>query len=94
VRDTRGVYQFQAILDKEVPGDEFSRDKLVIRLAVQDGFGLDAVVEEVKKNVKGVTEVTPDEIIVEQDKEKLELQLFERTGIKADYVVENRPVHL
>ena len=44
--------------------------------------------------MKGVTEVTPDEIIVEQDKEKLELQLFERTGIKADYVVENRPVHL
>jgi len=94
VRDTKGVYQFQAILDKEVPGDEFSRDKLVIRLAVQDGFGRDAVAEEVKKNVKGVTEVTPDEIIVEQDKEKLELELFERTGIKADYVVENRPVHL
>ena len=61
---------------------------------MQDGFATDAVIDEVKKNVKGVTEVTPDEVIVEQDKEKLELELFERTGIKADYVVENRPVHL
>jgi phenylacetate-CoA ligase len=94
IRDTKGVYQFQAVLDKEVPGDEFSRDKLVIKLAVQDGFSPDAVCDEVKKNVKGVTEVTPDEIVIEQDKEKLELQLFERTGIKADYIVENRPVHL
>jgi phenylacetate-coenzyme A ligase PaaK-like adenylate-forming protein len=94
VRDTTGVYQFQAILDKETPGDEFSRDKLVIRLAVQDGYGFDAVAAEVKKNVKGTTEVTPDEIIYEPDREKLELELFEKTGIKAEYVVENRPVHI
>lgn len=45
-------------------------------------------------HVKGVTEVTPDEILIEHDREKLEGELFERTGIKAEYVVENRPVHL
>jgi phenylacetate-CoA ligase len=94
VRDTTGVYQFQVVLDKEVPGDEFSRDKLIVRLAVQEGFSADAVSTDVKKNVKGVTEVTPDEIVIEADREKMELELFERTGIKADYVVENRPVHL
>lgn len=94
IRDTQGVYQFQAVLDKEVPGDEFSRDRLVIRLAVQDGFNADQVSAEVKKNVKGVTEVTPDEIVIEADKEMLEQQLFERTGIKADYIIENRPVHI
>jgi len=94
VRDTKGVYQFQVILDKEVAGDEFSRDKLVIRLAVEEGFSVDQVIADVKKNVKGVTEVTPDDVIVEPDREKMELELFERTGIKADYVVENRPVHL
>lgn len=94
VRDTAGVYQFQVLMDKEVAGDEFSRDKLVIRLAVQDGYSFDSVAEDVKKNVKGTTEVTPDEILHEPDREKLELELFERTGIKADYVVENRPVHL
>ena len=94
VRDTPGVYQFQSIFDKEVPGDEFSRDKLIIRLAVQDGFDPGKVAEDVKKNVKGTTEVTPDQVIIEPDKEKLELELFEKTGIKAEYVVENRPVHL
>ena len=94
VRDTQGVYQFQAILDKEVSGDEFSRDRLIIRLAIQDGHSSETVVAEVRKNVKGVTEVTPDEVIIEQDREKMELELFERTGIKAEYVVENRPVHL
>jgi len=94
VRDTAGVYQFQAILDKEKPGDEFSRDRLVIRLAVQEGHSPETVTADVKKNVKGVTEVTPDEVIIEADGEKMELELFERTGIKADYIVENRPVHL
>jgi len=61
---------------------------------VQDGFEPDKVAEDVRKNVKGTTEVTPDQVIIEPDKEKLELELFEKTGIKAEYVVENRPVHL
>ena len=94
IRDTTGVYQFQAVLDKEVSGDEFSRDKLVVRVAVEKGFSPEQVAEDVRKNVKGTTEVTPDEIIIEQDREKLEAELFEKTGIKAEYVVENRPVHL
>ncbi|MBU4240426.1 MAG: AMP-binding protein [Actinobacteria bacterium] len=94
VRDTPGVYQFQVTLDKEVEGDEFSRDRLVVRLAIDDGYQAQSVVSEVKTNVKKVTEVTPDEIVIEHDREKLELDLFERTGIKADYVIENRPVHL
>lgn len=94
VRDTAGVYQFQAIMDKEVPGDEFSRDKLVIRVAVAEGHSHEKVAADVKKNVKGTTEVTPDEVIIEPDREKLDGELFARTGIKADYVVENRPVHL
>ncbi len=94
IRDTAGVYQFQAVLDKEVPGDEFSRDRLVIRLAVQDGFEFAQVAEEVRKNVKGTTEVTPDEIVHETDRDKLEDELFEKTHIKAEYVVEKRPVHL
>jgi len=94
VRDTPGVYQFQIVLEKEIPDDEFSRDMITIRLAVEDGFEPSRVAEDVKKNVKGKTEVTPDRIVFEEDKEKLEQELFMRTGIKAEYVVENRPVHL
>jgi hypothetical protein len=94
VRDTPGVYQFQIVLEKEIPDDEFSRDMITIRLAVEDGFEPSRVAEDVKKSVKGKTEVTPDRIVFEEDKEKLEQELFMRTGIKAEYVVENRPVHL
>jgi phenylacetate-CoA ligase len=94
VRDTPGVYQFQVVLDKEVPGDEFSRDRLRIRIALEEGHEAEKVAAGVKGNVKKVTEVTPDEVTIEPDKEELELELFQRTGIKADYVLENRPVHL
>ncbi len=94
VRDVPGVYQFQVVLDKEIPGDEFSRDKVVVRIAVEKGYEPGSVAESVKSSVKGTTEITPDEVIIEDDAEKLEKELFERTGIKADYVVEKRPVHL
>lgn len=94
IRDTRGVYQFQAIMDKETPGDEFSRDVLIIKVAIEEGFDGDKVVREIEKNVKGTTEVHPDRIEVVGDREALEAELFARTGIKADYVVENRPVHI
>jgi phenylacetate-CoA ligase len=94
IRDTKGVYQFQAIMDKEVPGDEFSRDVLIIKIAVEDGYNADKVAADIEKNVKGTTEVHPDRVEVVADKDALEAELFARTGIKADYVVENRPVHL
>lgn len=44
--------------------------------------------------MKECAEVTPDEIELELDREKLEDRLFEKTGIKAEYVVEQRPVQL
>lgn len=94
IRDTPGVYQFQAVLDKETKGDEFSRDCLAITLAIEDGYSFEQVAQDVKKSVKGTVEVTPDEVIHEPDREKMESRLFEKTGIKAEYVVENRPVHL
>jgi hypothetical protein len=94
IRDTRGVYQFQAIMDKEVPGDEFSRDVLIIKIAVEDGYNADKVAADIEKNVKGCTEVHPDRVEIVADRDALEAELFARTGIKADYVVENRPVHL
>lgn len=44
--------------------------------------------------MKECTEVTPDKIELELDRERLEARLFEKTGIKAEYVVEQRPVYL
>ena len=48
----------------------------------------------IKKSVKTTTEVTPDKIVFEED-EKLKEDLFaEGVGIKAKYIVENRPTQL
>lgn len=94
VRDTPGVRNFQAILDKEVPGDEFSRDVLRLRIVALDGTDRTSLTDTLRRRIKDSVEVTPDDITFESDAEKFERELFARTGVKADYVVEKRPVHL
>ncbi len=94
VRDMPGVSSFQVVIDKEIPGDQFSRDVLKLRITPQPDAKKEALERRLKEKVKGVTEVTPDQIIWEDDEKKLEADLFERTGIKADYIVDKRPVHI
>ena len=43
--------------------------------------------------MKTATEVTPDEVLLETDEVTFEKELFGRTGIEADFVVERRSVH-
>jgi len=94
VRNIEGVRAFQCVLDKEIPDDEFSRDILRFRVALQPDADQERISADIKCRVKETTEVTPDQIVFEPDAEKLESELFERTGIKADYIVDKRPVHL
>ena len=94
VRDVPGVYEFQVEINKEDPNDEFSRDKIKVHIALEDGYDFRQVEGIVKRRVWEVTEVTPDEVVLEKDREKLEERLFEKTGIKAEYVVDRRPVHI
>ncbi|MEW6202680.1 MAG: AMP-binding protein, partial [bacterium] len=94
VRDTDGVRSFQIILDKEIPGDEFSRDVLKVRVSIEQGYDERQVESNIKENVKKTTEVTPDVVIFEKDDEKFKEELFARTGVKAEHIVENRPVHI
>lgn len=89
IRNTKRVRNFQIVIDKEIEGDEFSRDILKLRIATYPDADTQRVADDLKRNIKEETEVTPDEIIFE-DGEKLERELFERTGIKADYVVDKR----
>ncbi|HEX4924479.1 MAG TPA: hypothetical protein VFV50_10350 [Bdellovibrionales bacterium] len=91
IRDTKGVRNCQVILEKE-NNDEFGRDLLIVRVLPEAGVNRDQLAASIKNSVKASTEVTPDNIIFENDPVAFETELFARTGIKADYVVERRGV--
>lgn len=91
IRDTPGVRNCQVVLQRE---DRDGRDRMTIRLLLEAGANADGVSEAVRRNVRGATEVTPDEIAIERNVEAFEAELFSKTGIKAEYVVEKRSVHL
>ena len=81
-------------LEKENPDDEFSRDIIKVKVAAKAGIDENELTGRIKKSVKTTTEVTPDKIEFAED-EKLKEDLFsEGVGIKARYIVENRPTHL
>ncbi|MBI2900582.1 MAG: AMP-binding protein [Planctomycetes bacterium] len=87
IRDTAGVRNCQVVLDRP---QEFGRDRMVVRLLPERGADGAAVAEAVRSRVRSVNEVTPDEVRIETDEAAFESQLFARTGIKAEYVVDRR----
>jgi hypothetical protein len=89
IRDTEGVRNCQVVLDKENQS-EFGRDLFVIRILAEQGINKQGLEEKLKYNVKASTEITPDQVIFEENPEKFEAELFARTGIKAEYVIERR----
>ncbi|MBI4563264.1 MAG: hypothetical protein HY716_01045 [Planctomycetes bacterium] len=91
IRDTPGVRNCQVILDRE---ENDGRDRMIVRLLLESGSKAEVVSEAVRHNVRNAMEVTPDEIVIEREVEAFEAELFGRTGIKAEYVVERRPVYL
>lgn len=78
---------------KEDAADALSRDKVSIYASLEQGADERTVIEQMTRNVQMDTEVTPDEIVFE-DPDSLESRLFERTGLKADWVVDQREVTL
>ncbi len=93
VRRVEGVESFQVVITKEVEEDVTSRDRVIVFASLKEGADPDLVKANITKQVKIDTEISPDEIIIEQP-EKIEQRLFERTGLKAEWVVDSRPVHL
>jgi hypothetical protein len=80
------------VLDKENQ-NEFGRDLFVIRVLPEVGVNQSDLETRIKYNVKASTEITPDQVLFENNSEKFEAELFARTGIKADYVIERRHLH-
>jgi hypothetical protein len=78
------------ILEKEDPADPHGRDWITIRVLPEAGTNRETVSAAIKEAVKFATEVTPDEILFEENSEKFEAELFQKNGIKAEYLVEKR----
>ncbi|MCL4478571.1 MAG: hypothetical protein M1381_05660 [Deltaproteobacteria bacterium] len=93
VRDTPGVSSFQIIINKKSQNDPFSMDVIKLRISIHKDAQEDTVKEALNHRVKAFIELTPDEIIFEKDEKAIETDLFAKTGIKAEYVVDKRPDH-
>lgn len=93
VRNSTGVLSFQIIITKEKPDDDFSRDKVVVYVAKDEKHSEEEVKHSVYKNVKLDCEISPGEVIFEP-LDKIEKRLFQRTGIKADWIIDERKVHI
>ena len=94
VRATEGVRNFQITLDSEDHEAEYSRDVLRIDVSGEEGVDESAIEHRLAERIKAMTEVSPDVVHFESDAEALEHRLFERTGVKAEYVVERRKEHI
>ena len=94
VRDASGVRQFQIVLENEDPNDPYSRDMMTVHVAIEPEASQEQVEKTLRDRIKQYTEVSPDRIVFETDEEQLHARLFQRTGIKAEYVVERRHLHI
>ena len=93
IRRVDGVDSFQVIVTKEDETDIAGRDRVIVYICIKEGVDVEVVKAEITKQIKIDTEISPDEINIEEP-EKIEERLFERTGLKADWVVDQRELHV
>ncbi len=86
-----GLDAFQVVIGKEDERDPLSRDKVTIYACLEEGADEEKVRRGIIDTVKMETEISPDEIVFE-DPSSVERRLFERTGLKGDWVVDVREV--
>lgn len=94
IRDTAGVRNFQVILASENPDEPFSRDVLTLHVVPDPSRSRGDIKSDLHHRIKMQTEVSPDQVVFEDDEPAFEKRLFARTGIKAEYVVEQRKLHI
>lgn len=91
VRDEPGVRDFQVILDKEISGDEFSRDWMRLRVLPEPNADRDDLQRRLREKIRVDLEISPNEIVFEENEQQFTDELFAKTGIKAEYIVDRRP---
>jgi phenylacetate-CoA ligase len=92
IRRVEGVDSFQVIVTKEDEEDVTSRDQVIVFASLKVGEDAEVAKANITK-IKIDTEISPDRIEIESP-EKIEQRLFERTGLKADWVVDKRQLHV
>lgn len=93
IRSTPGVETFHVIITKDKPDDPFSRDWVRVLAAPMPGACEQDIIDKMRKNVKLACEISPSEIMLTTAGE-IERRLFARTGLKADWIVDEREVHV
>lgn len=93
IRSTPGVESFHIVITKEKTGDPFSRDWVRVHVAKKADAAEEAIAPAMKKNVKLDCEISPSEIVF-NTAEEIERMLFARTNLKADWIVDERQVHV
>jgi phenylacetate-CoA ligase len=93
VRDTPGVRNFQIHIETDGEAGGYALDVMTVHVLALPGHRADQIEALIRRRVKEATEVTPNRICFESDVEAFENRLFARTGIKAEHVVEKRPLH-
>lgn len=89
VRRALGVESFQVVITREDDSGSDTSDKVTVHASLSSGAIEEAAINGIRRQVKLDTGISPDEIIIEMPS-AIESMLFERTGVKADWVVDRR----
>jgi len=93
IRRVEGVESFQVIVTKEDEADITSRDRVIVYASLFGGADEEIARSEITHQIKLDTEISPDQVVIEKP-ETIEMRLFERTGLKADWVIDKRELQL
>jgi hypothetical protein len=83
------VELFHVIITKEDSKDPYSMDRVKVYVAKKEGVSKTELKQEITKNMKAQIEISPSEVIFE-NYDKLTHRLFDKTGVKAEWVVDER----
>jgi phenylacetate-coenzyme A ligase PaaK-like adenylate-forming protein len=89
VRNVPGVKLFQVVITKENPEDPYTRDWVRVFVTKTEGEPEERLKAEIARKMKAETEISPSEIVFE-DYDALMERLFQRTGLKADWLIDER----
>lgn len=90
IRATPGVRLFQFVLSNEDAAGERSRDTVALYVLPEPGCDVLQLEKQLRQNVKASFEFTPDRLVIETDERLLHDRLFERSPVKAEYIVDRR----
>jgi len=82
----KGVEEYQIVFTKATPGDPYSSDKVIIKIALESAADKEKLVQEVREKTQHAIEMTADVCIVNKD------EIFDTTKtLKCQRVIDERP---